>query len=310
MSVDLYPGAPPKPQLGDDATIDLAHTAPPVELSTLLGARDVDTRAALTSFVTASGEGTAGQGSALRRALVAMGPTTRQVRRLVDAIQGRRQELSRFVTNLARVTRAASRDRRLATVVAAGHTTLAAVARQDAALGTALSRLPSSLRTTQQTLELTASFSRELRPAVEALQPAVGRLPKTFAQIRTLATAMRSTVDAEVRPLVRAARPLAEDLSPTIPALARLSPHVTHALQTATYVLNELAYNPPGDDEGGLFWMSWFFHNWRSFVSVGDAHGTIIRGIPFISCQSVEGPAQEVTALVHTLFNLPTLCPR
>lgn len=310
MSIDLDPGAPPAAPLRPGATIDVGRTAAPVELSTLQSALDADTRAALTELLAATAEGTAGQSQALRRALTAFGPTSAQVGRLTRALASRRQELARFVSNLAKVTRAASRDDRLSAVVEAGNATLEALARDDAALRTTVGDLPGSLRSTRRTLDEVAAFADELAPTATALQPAVAALPRTLAQVRTFSDLTRGTLSSQLRPLVRQARPVARDLGRGIPSLARSAPQLTSALQVVNYVLNEFAYNPPGgEDEGGLFWVSWFFHNWMSLSSTADAHGALGRAIVFTGCQVTDSVAQEVVTLVHAMFSLPNNCP-
>ena len=309
MSVDLDPGAPPAQPLHPGATISVAHTAAPVDLSTLLAALDTDTRSALTGLLAAAGEGTSGQGKAMRRALIAFGPTTAQVGRLSRALAQRRRELARFVSNLAKVTRAASQDERLATVVDAGNATLEAVAREDAGLRATLDRLPTSLRSTRRTLDEVAAFAGELAPTATALQPAVSALPRTLAQVRTLGEVTERALRSQVRPLVRQARPVGRDLGRSVPALARVAPKLTSGFQVVNYVLNEMAYNPPGDDEGGLFWAAWFFHNWMSMTSSADAHGALGRAIVFSGCGSTDAAAKEVVELVGAMFNVPNNCP-
>jgi phospholipid/cholesterol/gamma-HCH transport system substrate-binding protein len=309
MSINLDPGAPPAAPLREGAVIGVGRTTTPVDLSTLLSALDTDTRSALTELLASTAQGTGGQGPAIRRALTAFGPTTGQVGRLSRALAGRRRELRRFVTNLATVTRAASRDGRLATVVQAGNATLEALARDNAALRTTVERLPRSLRSTRQTLDEVAVFAQELAPTATALQPAVTALPRTLGQLSTFSDLTRSTLSSQVRPLARAARPVARDLSASVPSLARAAPRLTSALQVVNYALNEMAYNPPGDDEGGLFWTAWFFHNWNSLTSTADAHGSLARGIVFTGCQITDPAAQEIVTLLNVMLNLPNNCP-
>ena len=44
-------------------------------------------------------------------------------------------------------------------------------------------------------------------------------------------------------------------------------------------VANAVAYNPPGSEEGYLYWTAWFFHNVNSVFSSQDAHGVMTRGL-------------------------------
>ena len=70
-------------------------------------------------------------------------------------------------------------------------------------------------------------------------------------------------------------------------------PQRGHAATSATrsrvlnYVVNELGYNPPGPEEGYLFWLAWFFHNADSILSIEDAHGRRWRGGLITSCSTL-----------------------
>ena len=59
-----------------------------------------------------------------------------------------------------------------------------------------------------------------------------------------------------VRPLVRETRPVITELRPTIRSLSSATSNLYTTLKTLNLVLDILAYNPPGDEEGYLFWLS------------------------------------------------------
>lgn len=310
LLINLDPGTPPAGKLPNDGIIGIESTVPPTELSALLSTLDADTRSFLTMLISSLDEGTRGAGGGLRRALVALGPTTTQARRLSRALAGRRAELARAIHNLAAVTDAAASDGRLSAVVQAGNATLEAVASEDRSLRASVARLPRSLALTDRLLQQTAAFADELGPALEALGPAVERLPEALDGIRGLANTVTPVLRDDLRPFVREARPLARDLSSALPALNRVAPNATNALQSLTYLLNVMAYNPPGSDEGGLFWFSWFAHNWLYFVgSIGDAHGNIARAVPFVACDVTDAALAEVQTVVTALSGLTGLCP-
>ena len=77
----------------------------------------------------------------------------------------------------------------------------------------------------------------------------------------------------------------------SVPAPRRLAQPLTSAERTAfyrtltnpirrrilNYLANELGYNPPGSEEGYLFWLSWFAHNADSLFSVStEAHTNLV----------------------------------
>ena len=91
----------------------------------------------------------------------------------------------------------------------------------------------------------------------------------------------------QLRPLVRELQPLTRDLSPSLRDLDAVTPSLTSAFKVLRYLGNESAYNPPGKDEGNLFWLAWFFHNLNSGMSTEDAHGSTYRGFAMIDCSLI-----------------------
>ncbi len=79
---------------------------------------------------------------------------------------------------------------------------------------------------------------------------------------------------------MRALRPAAADL-------AKATPDLASTLKIVNYLLNELAYNPPGSEEGYLFWTAWANHAGNSVFETQDAHGPIRRGAMLVSCSTL-----------------------
>ena len=52
-------------------------------------------------------------------------------------------------------------------------------------------------------------------------------------------------------------------------------------------LFNKLAYNPPGSQEGYLYWLSWLNHAGASLFSTQDANGALRRGIFMADCGSL-----------------------
>ena len=72
-------------------------------------------------------------------------------------------------------------------------------------------------------------------------------------------------------------------------------------------VVNVLAYNPPGSEEGYLFWAAWFFHNAASILSIQDAHGATWRGLIMFGCSSA-GQVLASNPALQPIGKLP-FCP-
>lgn len=308
MQILLDPGRAPAPLLREGATIGIARTSAPVPLSDLLSALDADTRPFLTTLIASMEQGTRAKGPNLRRFLRALGPTTAQARLITTELAGRRRALARLVHNLALVTRAASRDRRLAEVVRAGNQTLQTLADQDASLRQAVAKLPDTLKVTRSSLVHLEPFARKLEPTLTSLMPAVSRLPTTFRALRPFADTTATELSRRVRPFVRDARPLVRDLGPAVSNLSSQAPNLTSVGQILNYFANELAYNAPGNDEGGLFWLAWFGHNFQSLYSTRDAHGAIGRALVLVNCQQLTflGPVDD---FLRAAMGAASLCP-
>lgn len=304
MQINLDPGTPAGGTLVR-GTIPVSGTAPPVPLADLLSTLDGDTRTFLQTFLASLDRGTAGRGDDLRRTLATLGPSVEQTGRISRALGHRRRALARLIHNVSAVARAATRDDQLKVVIAEGNRTLSAMGAQQRALASAVEKLPPTLRVTRETLEDLRPFAATLRSAARSLAPGVRRLPAALEALGPFSDLARSTLDEDVRPLVRDAQPLARKLGPVMERLAPATPQLTVSTKTVNYLLNELAYNAPGDDEGFLFWLGWFGHNFNSLFSTADAHGGIGRAARLVTCDGLERQSA-----LQDFFGVVGLCPK
>jgi phospholipid/cholesterol/gamma-HCH transport system substrate-binding protein len=287
----------------------VSQTTAPVDSDDLTAALDADTRTYFRALLSASERGLRGRGGDLGRTLQSLGPTTEQIRRLGDAMAGRRRQLGRLVHNLSLLSRAtAAKDRELATVVEAGAATLRALASQDAALRESVSLLPPTLAAARSSLGHATTLADEAGPTLTALMPTARRLPATLRAADPLMRRTEPFLRTLVRPLVRDAAPVVRDLRPAIRNLGVLSPHLKVAFAVFDYIANELAYNPPGDDEGYLFWLAWFAHNANSALSTEDAHGPAIRGLVLASCSTLASQP-SLGSLLQQFTAVTPACP-
>jgi phospholipid/cholesterol/gamma-HCH transport system substrate-binding protein len=97
-----------------------------------------------------------------------------------------------------------------------------------------------------------------------------------------------------------------------------VSPRLTRTFKVANALLNMLAFNPPGPEEGYLFWSAWTAHAGATIFTTQDAHGPIRRGLVIASCSSLS-LLEQVTAtnpslsVLFQLLNEPLssqVCPR
>ena len=310
MVISMDPGGKPAEPLRDGGTIPIAQTAPQVNLDEVLATLDADTRDYLRILVTAGSQGLRGRGADLRALFKASAPTLRLTKEATQEIADRREKVRRLIHNLRELSEAtAGKDDRLRELVDASDAALRAVDRQEAALRLGLSKLPSTIDTARTALAAAKPLSEELGPTLRALLPSTRALSPALKSAKPLLKEGTPQL-ADVLTLVKAARPVLRDLKPTTSDLLAQTPDLTRSFRVLRYVTNELAYNPPGSEEGYLFWLAWFAHNGASLLSSGDAHGIFWRGQTMTSCSTLAalGDAGQLSdALGALLRALP--CP-
>jgi phospholipid/cholesterol/gamma-HCH transport system substrate-binding protein len=88
----------------------------------------------------------------------------------------------------------------------------------------------------------------------------------------------------QLRPFTKLAAPTVKDLRPTAANLAKATPHLSNTFDVLNSAFNLFAYNPPGKEEGFLFWQTWLNHAGATIFNTDDAHGPIRRGLVIVSC--------------------------
>ena len=94
-------------------------------------------------------------------------------------------------------------------------------------------------------------------------------------------------IQNQLRPFARDVQPTVHQLRLASQHLAPTAPRLTSSPTFLNTLFNELAYNPPGSQEGYLFWLSWLNHAGASLFSTQDANGPLRRGIFMTDCGSL-----------------------
>jgi phospholipid/cholesterol/gamma-HCH transport system substrate-binding protein len=279
MQIELYPGRRAAGAIPDGGLIAVSRTDVPVDSEEFNAILDADTRAYLDGLITAVGRGTRGRGKDLRAALEALGPTTAQLRELNGSLAARRRQIRRVVRNLSLVVRAAgSRDRDLRGVVSGANATLGALAREDSALRESLELLPGTLTATRTSLGRAERLAGALPATLDALTESAEQLPGALRATQGMLDSANPAL-AELRPFLRESQPVSQDIASATRRLKRVAPDLRTSFALLDRVANAVAYNPPGSEEGYLYWTAWFFHNVNSVFSSEDAHGALSRGL-------------------------------
>jgi phospholipid/cholesterol/gamma-HCH transport system substrate-binding protein len=288
MQVELSPGGPPAHVLADGGTLPMSQTTPPIDSDELTAILDADTRDYFQLLLSGFDEGTRGRGQDLHDLFLALGPTAHQAAELGKVLAGRKDQLQSLVhslSSLAQVT--GGRREQLISLVQGADKTLAAVGSQDAALRSALADLPRTIEDTRSVLANAKGFSDQLPETLNRLMPVARKMPDALRAAKPLVTDSERLVRTQIRPFTREAQPLARKVIPAVGNLSDATPSLTRAFQVLGYVVNELGYNPPGDDEGFLFWLAWVAHNSASLFSTEDAHGAAARGFLIVGCDTL-----------------------
>ena len=318
MALQLDPGTE-GPLLEEGDRIPVSQTAPDVNLDEILATLDADTRTYLQVLLGEAEAGLRGNDKHLADAIRRFEPTARDVRKINEGLATRRKNIKRVIHNFSLLAEElGAKDDELADFVENSNAVFAALADSDADLRATLQELPPSLAATRDGLGKARELAGELGPALEALRPAARALAPAQRAVRPFMTASTPIIRDEIRPLVREAIPLVRELQPTMRDLAAAAPDLTETIGQLNYLFDLLAYNPPGEEEGFMFWASWVNHMGASVFNIQDAHGPIRRALFTASCNALEIVDQvaQVNPALGTIIALlnpvrdSALCPK
>jgi phospholipid/cholesterol/gamma-HCH transport system substrate-binding protein len=288
MVLQLSPGSKTSGKLPEDGTqrIPVSQTLSNVNLDEILASLDGDTRSYLQLLIGGAGEGLRGQGRTLSAGLKRFEPISRDVKKITTKLATRRRNVSRTIHNFRLLSEAlAGKDKDLTRLVSSSNEVFAAFAAQDANLRRALRDLPPTLQATQTGLGKAGKLADVLGPTLEALRPGARALGPSLKATRPFLTKTEPVIRTQLRPFARDARPAVRDLRPAAADLAKVTPNLTASFKVVNYLLNELAYdNPKDNDESYLFYTAWANHIGNSLFGNGDANGITRRGLIVISC--------------------------
>jgi phospholipid/cholesterol/gamma-HCH transport system substrate-binding protein len=289
MIVELTPGTKKAGEIDHaKGVIPITQTLANVNTDEFLAALDGDTRSYLQLLVAGGGEALGGNGKSLSATFRRFDPTNRDILKITKALSARRENISRSIHNFKELTAAVgTKDKQLSSLVDASNAVFKSFANQDAKLRQTLQLLPGTLKVTDTAVQKVDKLGTTLGPTLGKLRPGARALGPSLKQSRPFFEKTTPVIEKQLRPFARDALPTVKILRPAARDLADLTPGFTSVLKNANYLLNTLAYNPPGDDEGYLFWVSWLNHIGPTVFSTQDAHGPIRRGALFFSCSGL-----------------------
>src|SRR4051794_4226905 len=309
MVIEMDPGNKSSGKaLKDGATVPVQNTLPDVNVDQILGALDTDTRDYLKLLLGGAGQGLRNRQQDLSNTLRRFEPTSRDLDKITGELKNRRQNIRRTIHNFQLLANAlGNKDDQLSQLVDSSDAVFRAFATEDNAIRQSLSLLPPTLEQTQSTLGKVTRLGNTLGPTLQALRPGARALGPSLAATRPFLRESTPIIRDQIRPFTVAALPTVKALRPAAQNLAALTPKLGETFDVLNYVLNEVAYNPPGNaEEGYLFWLSWANHVGTALFSTQDAHGPIRRGQFMVSCTTA-GVLQQVASVNPTLKTLVDL---
>jgi phospholipid/cholesterol/gamma-HCH transport system substrate-binding protein len=295
MTLDVDPGRE-GPAIAEGATVPLSQTLPNVQPDEILRMLDADTRAYLKALLQGGAQGLGGRGVELSAGLRRLEPTARDIARIAGAVAKRRANLRRAVHSFRLLSEElARRDTELGEFVDSSAAALGGFAAREAEVRAALRELPGTLRATGAALTSAQGFARTARPALRRLVEPSAALGPALRALQPFATRTLAPIRDQVRPFTREVRAPVRHLAELAGPLGDATPALARGTRDLNAVLNTLAYNPPGPEEGFLFWAGWLNHTGNALFATQDANGPLRRGMVLLSCQTA-GLAEGVAA--------------
>jgi phospholipid/cholesterol/gamma-HCH transport system substrate-binding protein len=292
-------------EVKEGSTIPLAQTQPNVQPDQILATLDGDTRSYLQLLLQAAGQGLGGDnGPKLSAALKRFYPTARDLAKINGALQVRRRNIRRSITNFGLVSKELGhRDTQLAGWVRSSNDVLQSFANQAQSIRSTLQELPGTLRETRSALQSGDRFALQLAPASRRLLPAARALGPALKQTRPLFRDTKGPIQHQIRPFAHAAQKPLRVLNKTAKPLSSASTGLTHGFGELNKLANALAYNPPGDaEEGYLFWLAYLNHDTNSLFFTQDAGGPLRHGLVLADC-STASSAEYTVSLTNQFLN-------
>ncbi len=279
MSVELDPGSEGE-LLGDGDTVPLAGTEGNTQVEQLLESLDRDTRDYLVLLLEGGATGIGPNGEELSAVLRRFEPTARDLAKITKGLAKRRANIARSISNFKKVSEElGARDTQLAEFVSSSNEALAAFADQEASLRETFQELPPALSATRAALESGDRFAEVLGPSSRALIPSARALGPALRETRPFFRETVVPIRDQIRPFTREVRAPIRTLVDTANGLSEATPPLTSSLGEINKLFNSLAFNPPGQQEGYLFYLAWLNHNQNEMFAFQDAHGPLRRGL-------------------------------
>jgi phospholipid/cholesterol/gamma-HCH transport system substrate-binding protein len=290
MVVEVDPGTRNSPNVKENSTIPLASTQPQVNPDEFLASLDADTQQFLKLLLANGAEALdpeQGRDVRLSNALRRLDPFARDIARINGALVERRANIASSIHNFQLLsTELGNKDTDLTNFIDSSDAALGAFAREEASIRGAVQELPSTLRVTRGALKSADALALQSGPALKKALPGSRATGAALRSLRPLFQQTAGPIENQIRPFTTQVRSPVTHIAQISQGLGTATPGLKTGFTDLNLGLNALAYNPPGNDEGFLFYVPWLNHNLNANYLLQDAYGPIRRGILLVSCST------------------------
>lgn len=315
MFLELNRGTASAGEIPEGGRVPLENVKVNVSFDEILSTFDADSRDYLQLLFNGAREGLDGNGKELADAFRRFEPTARDGAKVARALEKRRKNIKRSIHNLGLLSTELGDNKVLIErFIDSSNVTFTAFASESAAIKQMIQKAPDALGATADAMEEIEVAANDAGPAFKNLQGFAENFGEAMRGLRPFFRDQTVVTRDRFRPFAVEAQPLLRQLSPASKDLAEMTPDAARALKSFNVLLNMVGYNPKGNEEGYLSWLTWFNHLNATLFNASDAHGVVRSGVTVGTCQNwflandiASGPslAAEPFGVLLNLLNAP-----
>jgi len=290
MVVEVDPGTQGSPEVKEGSTIPLASTQPNVAPDQILASLDADTQQFLKLLLANGAEAldpAKGRDVKLSNALRRLDPLAKYISEISGSLASRRQNIANSIHNFQLLsTELGNRDQDLVNFVDSSDAVLNSFAKEQASIRSAVQELPGTLKEAKGALTSANNLALQSGPALRKLLPSAKGTAPALRALRPFFQQTAGPIENQIRPFTQQVASPVTHVAQISQALGTATPGLKTGFTDLNLGLNALAYNPPGSDEGFLFYVPWLNHNLTADYLLQDAYGPIRRGLVLVSCST------------------------
>lgn len=321
MVLELDPGNRSSGKLANDGSgvVPVSNTLANVNPDEFFAGLDADTRGYLQLLLAGAGQGLKGNSRNLAAWLKRFDPLSHDLKKIGQQVDQRSANVSRSIHNFQLLAKElGSRDTQIAGFVDSSNRVFQAFAHQQQGLRDTIRLAPATLDSLNRAVTSTQTLTAQIGPTLGKLLPTARGLAPALRGFQSFAKSTTPSIRDQIRPFTKQARPAVKTLRAASADLKVTLPDLDKSFQVLNQLFNGLAYNPPGQQEGFLYWLAWANHSTASMFGAEDANGPTRRGIVFNGCIGLLaferiGKSNPVLGTISELLGAPNFqktCPK